>query len=339
LLEVLLDFLILCFLYICVRVLKSDDGPSCCCLSCSCCSSSLNSDERLEERLRKQNEERIEKLNRAGDNTRSRLATYSLTRKKAEVAKKQVGVEFPQETNDSFEVVSMNMAGTRNPIAVDLESQFQNDGPQVTIDRNEHNIRASRLPENFRKSLQPGIALTPQMIFNMDTLQTMKKANEEAKTVPAAVIASHKALKMMGVREADVQKPFSEPVTARIERLAVAANKQGLLSGGATAGLGNQIAGEFLKKQQAAEERRAEAARAAELKKEEARIRAEISRENKTELDERRRTLRASQKMNEDDAKRLSSAASARKSAKATVNAAQNRLKDFLNKTESTDQE
>ena len=268
----------------------------------------------MEERLRRQNQERIEKLNRQRENSNASAAR---------VARQNVQIDFPQNKEDHFEA---EFGEATNP---DFERDWDR---RATVDKTEHNIRASKLPEGFRiQSVQPG--LTPEMIFNLDTANAMQQANAAAAAVPAAVIASHKDLKMMGVNQNDVQKPYSEPVTARVERLAKAANKQGLMSGGATANLGNQIAEQFAIKRKAAEER-AESYRQAELRKEEARIRAEISRENKEQLTEKRRTLRESQKLSADDAKRLSLAAAARRSAKRAGDSTGNKLQDFLSKTE-----
>jgi len=318
----------------------------CCSCQCSrlCCRSQLKEDERLEERLRRQNQDRIDKLNRTRDTSSAQsLSGYN---KKAEIAKKNVGAEFPDQRDEQFEM----SAGFPSPAGDDdIEAQpFEFEVPperksrklgslrdpfgmkKAEVVKTEHNVRASKLPDDFRKSIQPG--LTPEMIFNMSTVKEMKEAND--KPLPATVIASHKALKMMGVNESDVQKPYSEPVTARIERLAKAAEKQGLMSGGATANLGNQIAEQFEVKRKAAEAR-AEAMRQQQLKKEEERIRQEISRENKAELTEKRRTLRESGKLSPEDAKRLSLAAAARRSAKA-AGAAGNKLKDFLERNDQS---
>jgi hypothetical protein len=298
----------------------------------------LKDDERLEERLRRQNQERIEKLNQTRDSSASSMNKYG---QRVEIAR-NVGMEFPAK-DDDFEM-SAGFGHHESAGAEASSYDFDNDknlkrfgSKKAIVDKSEHNVRASKLPEGFRiQSVQPG--LTPEMIFNLDTVKTMQEANAAASAVPAAVIASHKALKMMGVNESDVQKPFSEPVTARVERIAKAANKQGLMSGGATANLGNQIVEQFAIKKKAAEER-VEAYRQAELRKEEARIRAEIIRENKTEMFEQRRTLRESGKLSPEDANRLSLAAAARRSAKAageTAAAAGNRLKDFLDRAEKS---
>lgn len=274
----------------------------------------------------RQNQERIDRLNKQRE-----PSTNSMSYGKNNNVGRQVGAEFLSQEADSFEV---GRDLERDPFDKPKDEYPSLQSRRVTVDMTEHNIRASKLPEGFRiQSIQPG--LTPDMIFNMDTVRSMQEANKAAASVPAAVIASHKALKMMGVNENDVQKPYSEPVTARVERIAKAANKQGLMSGGATANLGNQIAEQFAVKRKAAEER-AEAFRRAQLEKEEAKIRAEISRENK---EEKRKTLRDSQKLSPEDAKRLSLAAAARRSAKAAgdvASAAGNRLRDFIDKTEKS---
>lgn len=323
-------FLILIVALFCI-VRRSRNSDSSCLPSCRCCSGRLKDDERIEDRLRRQNQERIERLNRQRDSSTTSAINYG---KKHDIGR-QVGAEFLSQEVDSFEV---GRDLEKDPFDKPKDEYPSLQSRRVTVDKTEHNIRASKLPEGFRiQSIQPG--LTPDMIFNMDTVRSMQEANKAAASVPAAVIASHKALKMMGVNENDVQKPYSEPVTARVERIAKAANKQGLMSGGATASLGNQIAEQFAVKRKAAEER-AEAFRRAQLEKEEAKIRAEISRENKVELQEKRRTLRESQKLSPEDAKRLSLAAAARRSAKAAgevASAAGNRLRDFIDKTEKSE--
>ncbi|KAH9261748.1 hypothetical protein BASA81_000404 [Batrachochytrium salamandrivorans] len=138
---------------------------------------------------------------------------------------------------------------TMKKVATSLRSSLTN--KQRTVDSN---VRVSKLPEGFRQSIQVG--LTPDMIFDLATASTMKQANQSS-PLPQRVIQSHKFAQMMGVEENALHKPYSEPVTDRVERMAKAANKQGINVGGSTAGLGPQVAQQFTVRQQArAEEER-----------------------------------------------------------------------------------
>lgn len=137
---------------------------------------------------------------------------------------------------------------TMKKVATSLRTSLTN--KQRTADSN---VRVSKLPEGFRQSIQVG--LTPDMIFDSATASTMKQANTAP--LPQRVIQSHKFAQMMGVEENALHKPYSEPVTERVERMAKAANKQGINVGGSTAGLGPQVAQQFTVRQQArAEEER-----------------------------------------------------------------------------------
>ena len=289
--------------------------------TCSCWSSKLRDDQRIEERLRRENDARIKRLNKPG----YPIDSFDSYKKQQNETHRQVGLDFPQAHDDEFEVSS---PANSNPIFEEsalsrlsktMSGKFGLGRKAGSAIETEHNVRVSKLPENFRQSIQPG--LTPEMIFNIDTFETMKKANESA--IPAAVVASHKALKMMGVNESDVQKPFSEPVTSRIERMAKTAQKQGFNVGSSTAGLGPEIAKQFEVKRKAQEERQ----RTFDIKKEESRIRAEIREENLSEVNQHFKNLRDSQKLSEADAKRLSQAATDRISQK------KNKLKQFLETT------
>lgn len=299
--------------------------PAC----CMCCEHTLRDGEQVEARLRMQNKERLAMLKQKGTSSNNGF-DYARNNAGGSNGRKTVdtGTEFPH-MDDTFEMSSpvgnrvMSIPSPKN------EEDDVFNGRTTIVVTTEHNVRASRLPDDFRKSFRP-TSLTPEMIFNMQTVNDMKNANANA--LPAAVMASHKAMKMMGITESEVQKPFSESVTARVERLAKVASAQGYGSGAATAGLGNDIAVQFAIKRKAAEER-ADQRRKMELAKEEDKIRKEIRQENIDELQERRRTLRASQKLSEADTKHLADSLKARSSGKRDTN----KMSEFLKKNAADD--
>lgn len=147
-------------------------------------------------------------------------------------------------------------------------------GVQIVVEKN---VRASKLPADFGKKLKLG--LTPELLYNMEQLQIMQEANAKAAKakqenlspksnkdvyVPPYISGKRegragydkkmskgvpKALKMMGIDNNDIQKPYHETVEERMQRLAKAAAKGGGYNvGGATANFASAAAIAFNKK-------------------------------------------------------------------------------------------
>jgi len=246
--------------------------------------------------------------------------------------------DFPPDDEDNFSFTSPIGIKVRDEVKsarVDDDADEADDdiGTPRSQTVAEHNIRVSRLPKDFRASFSPG--LTPEQLFGTETLRMMNEANEQATAVPKAVIASHKALKMMGVQEADVQKPYSETVQERVQRMArAAAVSSGAAVGGSLTGVGQQVAEASVLKQREAEKRAMERRRREELRKEEARIRAEIELQNKAEKQETE--VRKSQKLSANEAARLSGALQDRKSRGKPGTQGGSKLKEFITNAEGS---
>jgi len=244
--------------------------------------------------------------------------------------------DFPPDDEDNFSFTSPIGVKVRDEVKgsrVEAEEEDDDIGSPRSQTVTEHNIRVSRLPKDFRASFSPG--LTPEQLFGTETLRMMNEANAQATSVPKAVIASHKALKMMGVQEADVQKPYSETVQERVQRMArAAAVSSGAAVGGSLTGVGQQVAEASVLKQREAEKRAMERRRREELRKEEARIRAEIELQNKAEKQETE--VRKSQKLSANEAARLSGALQDRKSRGKPGTQGGSKLKEFITNAEGS---
>jgi hypothetical protein len=322
----IVGFIVLVLLGVAIvrRRQSDDDGGMCsmcgnvCCIACA--HRCEDAEDARFEREQAKRDERLAKFREKAASERNapdfqmKMSSSPLSTPTAH----KVADEF-SEDGDNFSFSS--------PISQQVEEEISGPRSETVV---EHNIRASRLPADFRKSFSPG--LSPEQLFGADTLKMMDEANMQAAAVPRSVIASHKALKMMGVQEAEVQKPFSETVHQRVERMAKAQAKAGMAVGGSVAGIGSQVAEQSVLKRREAEIRAQERRRKEELRKEEARIRAEIEEENKHE--KRETQLRNSQKLGELEAGRLSQSLKARADARKSGGAPKSRLTLFIQKTE-----